>query len=366
MKEATPFLHLKVKGSDPFERGMFIGEKASDQINGNIKIYKRIFMDYANADWDTVRNKALFFQEPIQNYAPELIEELKGMAAGSGLDLTDLIALNVRTEVMFGLSKKIHAECTSFAVSKNKTINGHILIGQNWDWKTDIQKNTIIMEIEQESLPSILTISEAGHLGKIGFNSAGIGLCTNLLVSSLDKGEVGVPFHIILRKILNSRTLNEAVRAVTLPYRSSSANFLIADDKGTILNLEAGSGGPENVYYLGLDDGVLGHSNNFLVETQFEDKTLEILPDSPNRACNITSVLSKSANVSIENIQEALRNHDNFPNSICRHKESIGEIQTLASIIIDLTDKSLTISSGPPCKNSYSKVYPHFFNNVLI
>ncbi|WP_019122556.1 C45 family autoproteolytic acyltransferase/hydolase [Brevibacillus massiliensis] len=364
MKKELPFLHLKVQESDPFQRGKFIGERVSDKINGNVEIYKKIFKEYANADWDTVQTKALRFVEPIQEYAPEMIEELKGMAKGSDLDLADLIALNVRTEIMFGFSQGVSAECTACALSKNNTTNQHVIIGQNWDWKTDVQKNTIITEIEQPPYPSIMMIAEAGHLGKIGFNSAGIGLCANLLVSSLDKGEVGVPFHAILRKILNSRTFNEAVRAVTLANRASSGNYLIANDKGTILNLETGPGGKENVYYLGSDEGIFGHANNFLVETDFEDKTLGILPDSPARAKNIKHELSKFAEVSVEHIQDTLRNHDNFPNSICRHSEPINQIQTLASIIMDLTEKSMTIAPGPPCENSFTKVYPDFYKKI--
>lgn len=360
MKKELPFLHLKVQESEPFNRGKFIGERVSDKINGNVEIYKMIFKEYANADWDTVRNTALRFVEPIQDYAPEMVEELKGMAKGSDLDLADLIALNVRTEIMYGFSQSLSAECTSFALSKNNVTNQHVVIGQNWDWQADVQKNTIITEIEQESYPSIIMIAEAGHLGKIGFNSAGIGLCANLLVSSLDKGEVGVPFHAILRKILNSRTFNEAVRAVTLPHRAFSGNYVIANDKGTVMNLETGPGGKENVYFLGLDEGTLGHANNFLADIHFQDQTLVIVPDSPIRAENIKHELSKFGEVSIDNIQDALRNHDNYPNSICRHPESTGQIQTLASIIMDLTEKSMIVAAGPPCENAYTKVYPHF------
>ncbi|MDQ0219487.1 hypothetical protein ELQ35_17220 [Peribacillus cavernae] len=366
MTKESPFFHLKVQESDPFKRGTFIGERVSDKINGNVEIYKNIFKEYADADWDTVRNKALQFVEPIQDYAPEMVEELKGMAKGSELDLADLMALNVRTEIMFGLTQRVEAECTSYALSKDNVTNQHVIIGQNWDWKTPVQKNTIITEIQQEPYPSIIMVAEAGHLGKIGFNSAGIGLCANLLVSSLDKGEVGVPFHAILRKILNSQTFNEAIRAVTLPYRASSGNFVIANDKGTILDLETGPGGKENIYYLEPTEGILGHANNFIVDTHFEDKTLEILPDSPGRANRIRHELSKFSEVGIDQIQNALRNHDNYPNSICRHLESEGNIQTLASIIMDLTEKSMLVTAGPPCENLFTRVYPQFYKNEKI
>ncbi|GAB7386467.1 acyl-CoA--6-aminopenicillanic acid acyl-transferase [Bacillaceae bacterium] len=364
MKNEPFFPYLRVQESDPFKRGKFIGESVSEKINGNIEIYKELFKEYADVDWDTVRNKALMYVEPIQDYAPEMIEELKGMAKGSDLDLADLIALNVRTEIMFGFSQSVSGECTSYAVSENKASNQHVIIGQNWDWKPEVQKNSIILEIEQPPYPSLIMIAEAGHLGKIGFNSAGIGLCANLLVSSLDKGEIGVPFHAILRKILNSRNINEAIRAVTLPHRASSGNYLIANDMGTIINLETGPGGNENIFYLGIEEGILGHANNFLVKTHFEDKTLEVLPDSPARANGIKRELAKFAEVSVENIQDALRNHDNFPNSICRHPESVSKIQTIASIIIDLTEKSMAIAPGPPCRNSFTKVYPNFLNQI--
>ncbi|RFU67510.1 hypothetical protein D0469_14785 [Peribacillus saganii] len=360
MQKEASFLHIKVQESDPFRRGQYIGERVSDKINGNVEIYKKVFMEYANVDWDTVRKTALQYVEPIQNYAPELLEELKGMAKGSDLDLTDLIALNTRSEIMYAYTQRVIPECTSFALSKNNMKNQHVVIGQNWDWKTEVKGNTIIMEIEQSPYPSIIMIAEAGHLCKVGFNSAGIGLCTNMLFSSLDKAEIGVPFHVILRKILNSSTFNEAVRAVTLPHRAFSGNYVIANDKGNVINLETGPGGKENVHFLGLDEGILGHANNFINETHFQDKTLEFLPDSPARASNIKNELSKFPQLSIENIQDALRNHINFPNSICCHEEPVNKIQTIASVIMDLTEKSMTIAPGPVCQNSFTKVFPDF------
>lgn len=42
---------------------------------------------------------------PILKRYPELLEEMQGVADGAGVSLASIIALNVRTEVTYGLMK---------------------------------------------------------------------------------------------------------------------------------------------------------------------------------------------------------------------------------------------------------------------
>ena len=65
------------------------------------------------------------------------------MAAGSGHDLLDLLVLNLRYELLYyqyGVCAIGGADgCTAFAVLPAASANGHLLLGQNWDWIPEVK-----------------------------------------------------------------------------------------------------------------------------------------------------------------------------------------------------------------------------------
>ena len=63
--------------------------------------YRDVFAHYAGWDWATVRREAARFEAPIAAFRPAYLEEIRGIAEGAGLDPGDVLAINVRTEVMF-------------------------------------------------------------------------------------------------------------------------------------------------------------------------------------------------------------------------------------------------------------------------
>lgn len=42
---------------------------------------------------------------PVLNKYPDLLEEMQGVADGAGVNVASIIALNVRTEITYGLMK---------------------------------------------------------------------------------------------------------------------------------------------------------------------------------------------------------------------------------------------------------------------
>ena len=111
-----------------------------------------------------------------------------------------MLAINVRTEVMFAAKARQVAsdarrvgECSAFAVTPERSADGHTLIGQNWDWLLHAADTCVVLEVQQDEGPDFVTVVEAGLLAKTGMNSSGIGLVTNALVSDADRGEAGHP-----------------------------------------------------------------------------------------------------------------------------------------------------------------------------
>ena len=66
------------------------------------------------------------------------------------------------------------------------TANGHTLLAQNWDWHPDQRDAMVLLTTTDESGHRVLALTEAGMLAKTGLNSAGVGLCVNMLGTDRD------------------------------------------------------------------------------------------------------------------------------------------------------------------------------------
>jgi isopenicillin-N N-acyltransferase-like protein len=364
---ATEFPYFRIESDDAFERGKQLGEQSASYVQGSIDVYRETFAHYTGLQWDEVRKLAAEFHAPIAAYDAEIVREIEGIADGAGVPTEDVLAINVRTEVMFGLAsdKAPLAECTTFFVGPGGTGDGHVLIGQNWDWRTRCEETTILVEVHQGDRPAFVMLAEGGLVGKLGFNDAGIGVGANLLVSTLDRGERAVPFHVILRGILNSSTLDEAVSAIVRSRRAASANYMLGSADGRGINVETAPGGVENVYLTQLDRDVLGHANTFTCKVPFGDVGLEKIPDSLGRTSRMHANLSAAhGTLTGDTVVELLKDHENYPNGICRHPDDrdhpVEQVETVGSWAIDLTTRTAQIAFGPPCLRGHSHFAPTF------
>lgn len=95
------------------------------------------------------------------------------------------------------------------------------------------KQNLIILTIEQANIPTIKMVTEAGILGKIGLNSAGVGVCLNAIrVKGMDSTRL--PCHLGLRMVLESTSRDEAVAKLDEFGIASACHMLIADAAGGI------------------------------------------------------------------------------------------------------------------------------------
>jgi isopenicillin-N N-acyltransferase-like protein len=86
-----------------------------------------MFMRSAKLTWPQVRLEAVKFLPILQQPAwMPLVEEMRGVADGASLDLEDILALNVRTEIAYGMFSD---GCTAFSWK----VGEKSFIAQNWD-----------------------------------------------------------------------------------------------------------------------------------------------------------------------------------------------------------------------------------------
>jgi isopenicillin-N N-acyltransferase like protein len=337
---------------DPRERGRQHGELACDQVGLSVERYMERFAHFASLTPEEARRRAGEFAPVIQSYDPDMLEEIEGVAEGAGFAVEDLLAVNCRSEVMFGSAPVM--ECTSFGLQPNATANGHTYVGQNWDWAPDIKETLILLVVRQDPGPTVVLLDEAGMVGRMGLNSAGVALSTNTLIS--EQRQIGVPYNVLLRGILNSRSMADAIGALVRPQRAIAANYLMGHGDGQVLDIEAS---PVHIDYVTPQDGIVTHGNHFTgSRLRGRDLSLERFPDSLYRDCRLRDRLAAYAGeITEEHIKESLLDAFGNPHAICRHAEPdqdpLDQFETVASIIMDATERRFLVSRGAPDRNPY-------------
>lgn len=353
------------------ERGLAYGRQAAAQITVSIESYGVAFQTYAKLGWDEAAAQALTFEAAIAAVQPDYLVEMAGIAEGAGVPYEQILAINCRTEIMFsGVVRALKAgetpdaplsECTSFAALPERTAEQNMLIGQNWDWMPFALGCVVVLTIEQDDRPNIVTVVEAGLLAKTGINSAGIGLVTNALVTAADVGEPGLPYHVALRRILDSNSLTEATDILGAHRRASSASYIVGSSDGFALNIECQPGDARGVTLMQPVNGFAAHTNHFCAPSfQGQDMIVSTYTDTLIRLQSIERDLKLTTGVTVESIQAGLRSHANYPTSVCTHTPATDDPMianvTITSVVMDLTAMRMWVTAGNPCVNEYEEI----------
>jgi isopenicillin-N N-acyltransferase like protein len=357
-----PAVHV---AGDARERGRSYGAQTGDRVAASIRGYEQAFRFYTGWGWDRVREEALRFEAAIDATFPSYVEEMRGLAEGADVPFADVIAINVRTEIMFAGQARSAAghppsECSAIGLLPDVTADGHTLLAQNWDWLEHCFDTVVVLEVEPDEGPCFVTVVEAGLLAKTGLNEYGLGVCTNALVTTRDAGEPGIPYHVLLRAFMDARTPSEALSTVLAHRRSSSANFLIGHRDGIAMDMETQPGDRSRVHVLFPDDGVLLHTNHFLHGIGDEELSLWSMPDSPIRLDRLRRRFrAEPRPLKTETIPAALGDHGNHPNGICCHVDPSSPVEergaTIVSVLMDLDERRLWLANGNPCATPYAE-----------
>lgn len=349
------FQHVKITGGDAFERGRQHGEFARANIERGLRHYQDLFEHEQHVSWKAVREKAMAFVEPLEKDYEDLLDEVRGIGAGAGIDFEDMMVLNTRYELL----KFPIQECTSFSLLSAATQNGHVYVGMNWDNLEWMRDSTLLMTVDEGNGMRYFCMTEAGQLVRHGFNSFGIGITTNNLESTGDKDQPGVPTNFMRRRVLTSHSLQEAVDSVRRAFRSVSCNLMIASAENDACDMEVN---PVRAIEMKPYNGILTHANHFALGMDIERDSGLHFRDERLRSL----FAGRSRELEPEGIMACLKDHykksDHSHEAICKHTPLEHEDMygnranasvTIASQIYDLTDRVAYICYGAPCTGTY-------------
>ncbi|MFV9997446.1 MAG: C45 family autoproteolytic acyltransferase/hydrolase [Arsenophonus endosymbiont of Dermacentor nuttalli] len=143
----------------------------------------------------------------LEYWCPDLASEIEAIALGADLPVWYLASLNARTEILSTKSTSYSSECFT-AIYAAADIDMPQTI-QTWDWHDVLAPNGLMIQLQNRKGMQFKLFTEFGMLGKIGVNSAGLGLHFNILHHTNDNDSGRVPVHAVSRRILEEATTIE-------------------------------------------------------------------------------------------------------------------------------------------------------------
>lgn len=341
---------IKVKGT-PRELGQQQGEGARPQILRALARYREVLPQAINVTWEEGLREARKFLPYGEEAFPDFVEELRGIAEGSDVPFGEVWTLNCYE----GLpeSRRQVWGCTCVAVRDDHTTDGHVLLAHNEDWNSVDRDNVYLVHAEPNDGPPFIGMTYGPLAVNIGLNAEGIGIAINSVYPT--DGRVGVPRTLCSRAVLKARTIGAAIRACVPKLRAGGYSYLLADPNGELYSVETSATAHDIAYG---EEGWLAHTNHYLspkMQAQEEPGPYSSSHVRLNRARRLLK--TRLGEVTVESLQDLLRDHVNWPDSICMHEDPADPPhergQTLVSLVMDLTTRTMWAAPGPPCAGEY-------------
>jgi len=210
--------------------------------------------------------------------------------------------------------------------------------------------NVVVLDITHLDGTRVITITEAGIVGKVGFNGDCVGVTLNAIATrgvSIDFNML--PIHFALRYIvLESPNAGEAINRIMRIGVASSAHFLIADSISAygveVSPLGNGIIQPD-------EGGFVLHTNHWVSQPELVISG-KWLPDTFTRLKRLQVL--KSNIHSEEDIWDLMADEEDAPRGICRGvaigSGSPKDLVTLFGVVMDLENGVAELVHGRPTR----------------
>lgn len=349
--------YLKLNGS-PYQRGFEHGKLLKKDIQDVIELLYEDIRSTTGIDpkeFITLFLEQTDYLSSVEQYTPELLEEVKGISDGSGVEFETIFMHQLGDEYWFNTKDVMAHSCSSFGV--NKTSQYPSITAQNMDIPEFYHGfQTVIKASEPNSSKEVMYLSVPGHLGLTGMNNQSVSINCNTLMQ-LDYAKTGLPVTFIVRGVLSKDTQEEAMDFLKRIHHASGQNYIL--------------GGPERVYSLECSSNKLEefrpfensiftyHTNHPMSNTDYSANYLASLaannktPEEGLYECQrIKSFQNRftenTQSISIDEIKKVLSSRDNDGQDVVSNRF------TFASVIYELSDKPrFLVAPGKPHEIAY-------------
>lgn len=332
MADVDEFPQITIEG-EPYQRGLEHGEQLQTEVAETLDFYRSIF---GQPDSE-ILGLAAHFRSLIQQFNAEYIDEITGIAKGADIDPLWIVALNARTEILTHKAISVSNECTSVYFPQQS------ILAQNWDWGRALEPLTVLMKIVKPCGHIIRMITEPGIIGKIGMNSAGIGVCLNIL--TLGQKQDGLPVHIVLRALLDCGSYSAAKSLLQQQGKGKASNIIVADGNCNGVDIEFCG---DRFFLLKPEKDYLLHTNHYLGEAINSPHCADFA-SSYARFEKAKKLLEQDQDRSVAQMCRLLSDDSDSELPIYRDyvaDDSVHELGTVCSIVMALARQKMLIRKG--------------------
>ncbi|MCB9318411.1 MAG: hypothetical protein H6570_03955 [Lewinellaceae bacterium] len=349
-----------------YELGVQHGKTLKTEIAGIIAAWKKNTSTALEKDADAVLKdffEYAHFDDAIRKWTPDLYQEIRGIADGSGQAFNDIMVLNLLDEFWVYVNNLNNHHCSGIGVPATGSRPGYI--SQNMDLENYTDGFQVMMRIEKSGdQPEQLILTHPGLIALNGLNEQGIGVCVNTLMQ-LQASSTGLPVAFIIRRIIRSTDKEDLLQFIQTVPHASGQNYIIGI-KGEVFDFEASANqvtrfNPVN------ENGSVYHTNHPLANDDVKPWFAAFKPSGPKgtkqvqdnsyyRFKAVEQRISKNKDVSESTIMATLRSRDFNNNPVCRTNLQNGKGYTFASVIMTMADKPyIQVTPGPPDESAYER-----------
>jgi len=348
-----------------YERGLQHGKQLSTEIGDIIAAWKANTEAALGRDADLVL--AEFFEYAdftgaIKKWTPDLYEEIRGIAEGSGRDFEEIFVLNLLDEFWVFIDNLENHHCTGVGVPAAGSSPAYI--AQNMDLEEYTDGFQVVMRIPgNDQDPEQLILTHPGLIALNGLNDGGVGVCVNTLMQ-LKASSKGLPVAFVIRAVTRQTDREEILDFIQRVDHASGQNYIIGI-RDEVFDFEASANRVVR-FNPGNANGSVYHTNHPLVNDDVkpwyakDDPTLprEQRSEPGNSEFRFEAAehrMSTATAVEDATIADTLRSRDHQQHPVCRTNQGRGAGFTFASVIMTLSDPAnLQIVAGPPDEGDYS------------
>lgn len=354
---------------EPYERGLIYGELAKELVQEQETIFVgQIEQFLPNKLWrHVIKLMVGFFNSDLPDNIPlENQQEIFGISRSFSdqynyiaSKYTRILNYHAAHDIGHALNDYSMVGCTSFAVNGERSQDGSLLIGRNFDFSVgdDFAKNKLVIFLKPSEGYAFSSISWAGFTGVAsGMNEKGLTVTINAAKSDLPTGSK-MPISLLAREILQyASTTEEAIAIARKRHTFVSETLLVgsAAEKKAILIEKS----PSKLGVKEMNQHELVCSNHYQSKTFREDpNNIKNIAesDSKGRYERMMQLLSEQKTISTKNAVQILRNQNGWNNDTLGMGNPLAINQLLAhhSVVMKPEQRMFYVSTTPYQLGSY-------------
>ena len=226
-QDGVPVVYLS---GTPYELGRQHGEALREEIRASMAQVLGYFRWYLRIPW--VRSWLVnwwldsAWKQETPFVPPDDLEELRGLAEGSGVPVRELYRLHAIPDRTYA--------CSSFAVWGRATADRRLIHVRNLDWnmQAGIQRFATVFVVRPTGKHAFVNVGWAGFIGVLtGINDAQLSV-GQVGAETVDATFRGEPMGFVMRRVLEEAgDLDAASSLVLSARRTVGVNYVFADAK---------------------------------------------------------------------------------------------------------------------------------------